>query len=95
MKRSCDGSGAPASLQLRVQSRVLSLLRSVLVLLCLAALAGLFLFPQLSIPLGLGMLLAVPAGQAEQALAVLKEAGEAAYRVGEVVPGEGGVELVP
>lgn len=57
MKRSCDGSGAPASLQLRVQSRVLSLLRNVLVLLCLAALAGLFLFPQLSISLGLGMLL--------------------------------------
>ena len=45
--------------------------------------------------MGLGMLLAVPAGQAEQALAVLKEAGEAAYQVGEVVPGEDGVELVP
>ena len=59
MKRSCDGSGAPASLQLRVQSRVLSLLRNVLVLLCMAALAGLFRFPRAAIPLGLGMFLAL------------------------------------
>ena len=40
------------------------------------------------------MLLAVPAGQAEQTLAVLKEAGEAAWQVGSVVSGDAGVELV-
>ena len=44
--------------------------------------------------MGIGMLLAVPAQQAAQTLAVLKEAGEAAYQVGAVVPGDAGVELV-
>ena len=44
--------------------------------------------------MGLGMLLALPADQADKALAVLKEAGEQAYLVGSVVSGEDGVELV-
>ena len=44
--------------------------------------------------MGLGMLMALPAGQAEQALAILKQAGEKAYLVGSVVSGEAGVELV-
>ena len=44
--------------------------------------------------MGLGMVLAVPAAQARQALEVLSAAGEAAWQVGEVVPGEDGVELV-
>ena len=44
--------------------------------------------------MGIGMLLAVPAGQVEQTLAVLKEAGEAAWQVGSVVSGDAGVELV-
>ena len=39
--------------------------------------------------MGLGMVLAVPAAEAEKAVAVLKEAGEDAYIVGEVVSGEG------
>ena len=43
--------------------------------------------------MGIGMLMAVPAGQAQQALDVLKEAGEAAYQVGTVVSGDAGVEL--
>ena len=45
--------------------------------------------------MGLGMVLALPAAQTQQALEVLSAAGEAAWRVGEVVPGEDGVELVP
>ena len=44
--------------------------------------------------MGLGMVLAVPAAQARQALEVLSAAGEAAWQVGEVVPGEDGVELI-
>ena len=44
--------------------------------------------------MGLGMVLALPAAQTQQALEVLSAAGEAAWRVGEVVPGEDGVELV-
>ena len=44
--------------------------------------------------MGLGMLLALPADQADKALAVLKEAGEQAYLVGSVISGEDGVELV-
>ena len=44
--------------------------------------------------MGIGMLMAVPAGQAEQALAVLNKAGEAAWQVGAVVSGDAGVELV-
>ena len=44
--------------------------------------------------MGLGMLMALPAHQADQALAILKQAGEQAYLVGSVVAGEAGVELV-
>ena len=44
--------------------------------------------------MGLGMLMALPAHQADQALAILKQAGEQAYLVGSVVAGEDGVELV-
>ena len=44
--------------------------------------------------MGLGMVLALPAAQARQALEILSAAGEAAWQVGEVVPGEDGVELV-
>ena len=44
--------------------------------------------------MGIGMVLALPAAQARQALEVLSAAGEAAWQVGEVVPGEDGVELV-
>ncbi|MGN0985177.1 MAG: phosphoribosylformylglycinamidine cyclo-ligase [Candidatus Enterenecus sp.] len=44
--------------------------------------------------MGIGMILAVPAGQAEQALDLLKNAGETAYAIGTVVPGDAGVELV-
>ena len=44
--------------------------------------------------MGLGMVLALPAAQARQALEVLSAAGEAAWQVGEVVPGEDGVKLV-
>ena len=44
--------------------------------------------------MGLGMVLALPAGQAQQALEILSAAGEAAWQVGEVVPGEDGVELI-
>ena len=44
--------------------------------------------------MGIGMILALPAAQAEQALSVLKDAGETAYQIGSVIPGEAGVELV-
>ena len=44
--------------------------------------------------MGIGMLLALPASQAQQALEVLEAAGEKAYQVGSVVSGEDGVELV-
>ena len=44
--------------------------------------------------MGIGMILALPAAQAEQALALLKETGETAWQIGEVVPGEDGVELI-
>ncbi len=44
--------------------------------------------------MGLGMLLAVPDRQRDRALEVLKAAGESAYAVGSVVPGDAGVELV-
>lgn len=59
MKRNFDHPELSGTLYLRVQSWVLSLLRGVLVLLCLAALAGLLLFPRAAVPLGLGMLLAL------------------------------------
>ena len=44
--------------------------------------------------MGVGMILALPAGQAQQALSVLADAGESAYAIGEVVAGADGVELV-
>lgn len=44
--------------------------------------------------MGLGMILAIPAAQAERALSILTEAGENAYQVGSVVSGSDGVELV-
>ena len=44
--------------------------------------------------MGIGMILALPAAQVGLALSVLKEAGETAYQIGEVVSGEAGVELV-
>ena len=44
--------------------------------------------------MGIGMVLALPADQAAQALEILSAAGEAAWQVGEVVPGEDGVELI-
>ena len=43
--------------------------------------------------MGIGMILALPAAQAQQALAVLKEAGETAYQIGSVVKGDDGVTL--
>ena len=44
--------------------------------------------------MGIGMILAVPAAQAEAAMAALAEAGETAYTIGQVVKGADGVELV-
>ena len=44
--------------------------------------------------MGIGMILALPADQAEKALEVLKAAGETAYQIGKVVAGEDSVELV-
>ncbi len=47
-----------------------------------------------TINMGLGMLLALPSGQAAQAMEVLGQAGEAAWQVGTVVSGDAGVELI-
>ena len=44
--------------------------------------------------MGLGMILAIPAVQAERALSTLTDAGENAYQVGSVASGSDGVELV-
>ncbi len=44
--------------------------------------------------MGIGMIVAVPAAQAAQALEVLSAAGEQAYCIGTVVPGADGVEVV-
>jgi len=44
--------------------------------------------------MGLGMILAVPAPQAAQAMEVLESAGERAYQVGSVADGADGVELI-
>ena len=44
--------------------------------------------------MGIGMILAVPAAQAQAALDTLAQAGETAYQIGSVVSGEAGVELV-
>jgi len=43
--------------------------------------------------MGIGMILAVPAAQAEKALETLKAAGETAYQIGKVIAGEDGVVL--
>ena len=44
--------------------------------------------------MGVGMILALPAAQAQHALDILSAAGETAYQIGEVVAGEDGVVLV-
>ena len=44
--------------------------------------------------MGIGMILAMPAAQAEQALAILKDAGETAYQIGSVIAGADSVELI-
>ena len=44
--------------------------------------------------MGIGMILALPAAQAGQALEILSAAGETAYQIGQVVAGEDGVVLV-
>ncbi len=44
--------------------------------------------------MGIGMILAIPAAQAEEALSVLKKLGEEAYQIGAVKAGTDGVELV-
>ena len=44
--------------------------------------------------MGIGMIMAVPAEQADAAMAALAEAGEKAYVIGKVVAGADGVELV-
>ena len=44
--------------------------------------------------MGIGMILAVPASQAQAALDALAAAGETAHQIGSVVAGEAGVELV-
>ena len=44
--------------------------------------------------MGIGMILAVPVGEADKAMAALAEAGEKAYVIGQVVKGSDGVALV-
>ena len=44
--------------------------------------------------MGIGMILAVPAAQAQEALKVLKDAGETAYQIGQVVAGDESVVLL-
>ena len=44
--------------------------------------------------MGIGMIMAVPADQADKAMAALAEAGEQAYIIGKVVKGADGVELI-
>ena len=44
--------------------------------------------------MGIGMILALPAAQAPEALSILEAAGETAYRIGRVIPGSEGVVLV-
>ena len=44
--------------------------------------------------MGIGMIMAVPAGQADEAMAALAAYGEKAYVIGQVVAGTDGVELV-
>jgi phosphoribosylformylglycinamidine cyclo-ligase len=42
---------------------------------------------------GVGMVLAVPSDSADQALALLEQAGETAWRIGEITPHEGAAEV--
>ena len=44
--------------------------------------------------MGIGMILAMPADQAQQALAILKDAGEHAYQIGSVIAGADSVALI-
>ena len=44
--------------------------------------------------MGIGMIMAVPAAEADKAMAALAEAGEKAYVIGKVIKGADGVELV-
>ncbi len=44
--------------------------------------------------MGIGMIAAVPSQQAQEAVALLKAAGEQAYVIGSVIPGAEGVEVV-
>ena len=44
--------------------------------------------------MGVGMCAIVPATEADAAVRALRENGEAAYILGEVVPGDEGVELL-
>ena len=43
---------------------------------------------------GIGMVLVVPRGTAEGALAILRRAGEDAWQIGRIEAGERGVQLV-
>lgn len=43
--------------------------------------------------MGIGMVMAVPADQANAVIACLEAAGEKAYRIGEIAAGEGGIEI--
>ena len=43
--------------------------------------------------MGLGMTVIVPAAEADEAVRVLKENGQAAYLAGEIIEGEGGVRI--
>ena len=43
--------------------------------------------------MGVGMMFAVPADQAERAVSAIEECGETAYVVGEIVEGEKGVDI--
>jgi phosphoribosylformylglycinamidine cyclo-ligase len=44
--------------------------------------------------MGIGMIAAVPAQEAQKAVELLTQAGEKAYVIGTVVPGDDGVEVI-
>jgi phosphoribosylformylglycinamidine cyclo-ligase len=44
--------------------------------------------------MGIGMIAVVPADQAAKAVELLTQAGENAYVIGSVIPGDDGVEVV-